>query len=80
MFVYKTEGESGFRATPTGVGEQAAEGPTSNNKRGVGANPVDNVISSLKNQFGDIDPHYLIQRISYFRNENVVLTLRFVRY
>ncbi len=48
-------GESGFRATPTGVGEQAAEGPTSNNKRGVGANPVDNVISSLKNQFGDID-------------------------
>ena len=49
------KGESGFRATPTGVGEQAAEGPTSNNKRGVGANPVDNVISSLKNQFGDID-------------------------
>ena len=48
-------GESGFRATPTGIGEQAAEGPTSNNKRGVGANPVDNVISSLKNQFGDID-------------------------
>ena len=42
-------GESGFRATPTGVGEKAAEGPTSNNKRGVGANPVDNVISSLKN-------------------------------
>lgn len=49
------QGESGFRATPTGVGEQAAEGPTSNNKRGVGANPTDNVISSLKNQFGDID-------------------------
>ena len=49
------KGESGFRATPTGVGEQAAEGPTSNNKRGVGANPADNVISSLKNQFGDID-------------------------
>ena len=49
------KGESGFRATPTGVREQAAEGPTSNNKRGVGANPVDNVISSLKNQFGDID-------------------------
>ncbi len=49
------KGESGFRATPTGVGEKAAEGPTSNNKRGVGANPVDNVISSLKNQFGDID-------------------------
>ncbi|MGI2822966.1 Rib/alpha-like domain-containing protein [Streptococcus mitis] len=49
------KGESGFRATPTGVGEQATEGPTSNNKRGVGANPVDNVISSLKNQFGDID-------------------------
>ena len=48
-------GESGFRATPTGVGKQAAEGPTSNNKRGIGANPVDNVISSLKNQFGDID-------------------------
>ena len=49
------KGESGFRATPTGIGEQAAEGPTSNNKRGVGANPADNVISSLKNQFGDID-------------------------
>ena len=49
------KGESGFRAAPTGVGEQAAEGPTSNNKRGVGANPTDNVISSLKNQFGDID-------------------------
>jgi len=49
------KGESGFRTTPTGVGEKAAEGPTSNNKRGVGANPVDNVISSLKNQFGDID-------------------------
>ena len=49
------KGESGFRATPTGVGEKAAEGPTSNNKRGVGANPADNVISSLKNQFGDID-------------------------
>ena len=49
------KGESGFRATPSGVGEQAVEGPTSNNKRGIGANPTDNVISSLKNQFGDID-------------------------
>ena len=46
------QGESGFRATPTGVGEQAAEGPTSNNKRGVGANPTDNVISSLKINLG----------------------------
>ena len=49
------KGESGFRATPSGVGEQAVEGPTSNNKRGIGANTTDNVISSLKNQFGDID-------------------------
>ena len=49
------KGESGFRATPSGVGEQAVEGPTSNNKRGIGANPTDNVISSLKNQFGDIN-------------------------
>ena len=49
-------GESGFReATTANPIIPAKEGPTNNNKLGLGNNPADGVFESAKDQFGDID-------------------------